>query len=340
MRADRLLRLLMLLQRHRRLTASWLAEELEVSERTVLRDMEALSAAGVPVFTERGRGGGCVLLEGFTTQASGLTPTEAQALFAWASRETVTELGLGGDLASGLAKIAATAPESSVRRAEELGEVVLADRRRWFAAAEQVPLLPVLRDAVTAGRRIRVRYMSATEAEPSVRTLDPIGLVDQSGRWYLVAEHRHRAKTYRVSRLSEVQVLDEPAALVDRRSLAEVWTDLRGRLEGKTGDPIEVLVAVDLGDPERVGNLRRLITMQLAPGSRIVAEPGSSDAEVHWRATLRQPPVMAAVAVLFAPHATILEPPWLRDHVREAAARTLAHYAGGPDQAMAGRTGQ
>ena len=164
MRADRLLRLIVLLQRHGRATAGWLAEQLEVSERTILRDMEALSAAGVPVYTERGPQGGCVLLEGFTTDASGLTTSEAQALFAWTSRESVADLGLGPQLSGALAKVAASASSSVVEHAEALGAVLLSDRRRWFADAEQVPVLPVLREAAQAGRRLRLRYRSAGAA--------------------------------------------------------------------------------------------------------------------------------------------------------------------------------
>ena len=104
MRADRLLRMLMLLQRHRHLRAAQLATELEVSERTVLRDMEALAAAGVPVWTERGPHGGCHLMDGWSTRATGLTSAETQALFAWSARESNEQLGLGGPLASALAK--------------------------------------------------------------------------------------------------------------------------------------------------------------------------------------------------------------------------------------------
>src|SRR5665811_565343 len=145
MRADRLLRLLMLLQRHRRVTAAWLADELEVSERTVLRDMEALSAAGVPVYTERGRHGGCVLLDDFTTEATGITPAEAQALFAWSSRDTVADLGLGPALTSALIKIAATAPSGALADAEALGTIVHSDRRRWYAAVSYTHLtLPTI----------------------------------------------------------------------------------------------------------------------------------------------------------------------------------------------------
>lgn len=125
MRADRLLRLIVLLQRHGRASAGWLAERLEVSERTILRDMEALSAAGVPVYTERGPHGGCRLLDGFTTDASGLTFTEAQALFAWTSRESVADLGLGPELTGALAKVAASASTDVVQRADVAGRGVV-----------------------------------------------------------------------------------------------------------------------------------------------------------------------------------------------------------------------
>lgn len=324
MRADRLLRLLMLLQRHRRATAGWLAGELEVSVRTVLRDMEALSAAGVPVYTERGNGGGCVLMEGFTTQASGLTPAEAQALFAWAGRESTAELGLGADLAGALAKVAATAPSVALRDAEALGGVVLADRRRWFAASEQVPWLPMLREATTAGRRVRVSYQAAHEGAPRSRTLHPIGLVDHSGRWYLVAEHRRRLRTYRVSRFTAVSVLEAPVNLADRRPLADVWSDLRRNLE-RRGAPVDVTVSV-LRDS--AGDHRRLLSMQLAAGTTIdaAADPDDPDREI-WRLTIRDTGVLAAVAVLAVPRLTVIEPEWMIPELRAAAERTLAHYA-------------
>lgn len=324
MRADRLLRLLMTLQRHRRATASRLAAELEVSRRTVLRDMEALAAAGVPVYTERGRGGGCVLMDGYTTTASGITPAEAQALFAWAGRESASQLGLGTPLSSALAKIAATAPEASVRQAEELGQVVLADRRRWFAADDEVPLLPVLRDAALRRRRLRVRYRSSTAAAPGTRTLDPIGLVDHSGRWYLVAEHRHEVRTYRVSRIVDAVALDVESRRSDDRPVGEIWQELRTRFE-RGQAPIEAVVTVRTEDPETVGTLRRLLAMQFTAGRDLIVEASDRDLE-RWRITVRQAPVLAATAVLHAPTLTIEEPGWLRAQVRQAAERALAHY--------------
>ncbi|KNX36504.1 helix-turn-helix transcriptional regulator [Luteipulveratus halotolerans] len=326
MRADRLLRLLMLLQRHGRATAPWLAQELEVSTRTVLRDMDALSAAGVPVYTEQGRGGGCVLLEGFTTQASGLTPTEAQALFSWAARETAGDLGLGADLTSALAKIAATAPAQAVQQAEAFGDVVLADRRRWFAAVDDVAWLPALREAATAGRRVRISYASAESTSPSVRTVHPVGIVDHSGRWYLVAEHRRQQRTYRVSRVQDVQVLAEPVDLADPRPLSEVWDDLRRRFEGGAA-PTRVTVSVD---PDAEGELWRLLSMQLAPGSQIEVRNGGGDRAV-WSLQARLPSVVASTAVLKAREMTLLEPQWLRDEVAAGAERALATYGRPPE---------
>lgn len=323
MRADRLLRLLALLQRHRHLPAATLARELEVSERTVLRDMEALSAAGVPVYTERGRGGGCALLDGFTTQASGLTPGEAQALFAWTSRESVAELGLGAELAGALAKVSATAPTVAVERAEALGDVVHADRRRWYAAREEVPFLPVLRDAAQRRVRVRVRYRSAEQASATQRTLDPVGLVDQSGRWYLVAEHRGTGHTYRVSRFEDVVALREPARLRDDRPLAEIWADLRRGFE-RDEATTELVLHVE---PGHGGIARRVLTMQLAPGTEIrVCPQPAPDGRERWELTLRRLDVLGSVAVWLAPHVTVVEPVWLRERILERARAALQHY--------------
>lgn len=244
MRADRLLQLLYLLRRHGRLTAGRLAELLEVSERTVLRDMESLSAAGVPVFMERGRGGGCVLMEGYSTDVSGLTSGEAEALFAWTSRSAVADLGLGPQLATALTKLAATVPQPALERADALAAVVVVDRRRWFAAVEEVPVLPVLRDAAVARRRVRLSYRSASEDRPASRTVDPWGLVENAGRWYLLAAHRGQPRSYRVSRIVDAVTLDDPACVPEGLDLQAEWDRMRAAFE-RQAEPVEMRVAVD-----------------------------------------------------------------------------------------------
>lgn len=304
MRADRLLRLIVLLQRHRRLPARQIAERLEVSERTVLRDMEALSAAGVPVYTERGRGGGCVLLDSFTTDASGLTGAEAQALFAWTSRESAAELGLGSDLTGALAKVAASAGDEVITRAEELGAVLVSDRRRWFSESEQVPALPRLREAASDGRRLRIRYHSPGRGGPAVRTVDPWGLVDQSGRWYLVAVHRDRLRSFRASRIRDAQVLDEPVRRPRDRPLAEAWAQLRQEFERFRPDPVTVDVEVDPEIEEQFfGVVRGLI-----PGDDGVSRLDDGPGGHRWRLVLRARRAGLGLAIAWAPGVRVLAP--------------------------------
>ena len=304
MRADRLLRLIVLLQRHGRTSAGWLAEQLEVSERTILRDMEALSIAGVPVYTERGPHGGCRLLDGFTTDASGLTFTEAQALFAWTSRESVADLGLGPELTGALAKVAASASTGAVQRAESLGAVLLSDRRRWFAAAEQVPLLPLLRKAAESRRRVRLTYRGAGTPRPGIRTVDPWGLVDQSGAWYLVALHRRRERTFRVSRMVAAIVLDEPAQLPVEEDLATVWARLRANFERERARPVAVEFLVD---DSIARDFRMVVGSQLVTGTDVDLI-GKSGGRERWRMRLRAHRAVLAQALAWAPTVALVAP--------------------------------
>lgn len=321
MRADRLLRLLVLLQRHGRARASWLAEQLEVSERTVLRDMEALSAAGVPVYTERGRHGGCVLLEGFTTDASGLTTSEAEALFAWASTQRVRDLGLGPELSGALAKVAASASRPAMQQADALGSVLVADNRRWFTRTEEVPTLPLLREATRDGRRVRMGYRRPDAESARERTVDPYGLVDQSGTWYLIAAHRGRLRTYRVSRIESVRILDQPAQRHDHRPLTEIWQELRSGFEALPGDPvpIEMLVADRIA-----GEFGRVINARIPLGdiTRQPAEPGWQ----RWRYSVLAGRIAVAQALAWAPDVRLVEPPDLVEQTRAQASLAADLY--------------
>jgi predicted DNA-binding transcriptional regulator YafY len=323
MRADRLLQIILLLQRHARLSARELAERLEVSTRTVMRDMEALSAAGVPVYTERGRNGGCVLLPGYRADVSGLTPREAQALFAWSGRAALSEeLGLRDALQSAMGKLSSTLPLELQDDAEALSGSIVVDRRRWFADAEDTGALPVLRQAVVARRRVRLRYASASAGRPQLRTVDPWGLVEQAGRWYLVAAHRGVARMYRVSRVQEVDVLDEVADRPADLDLRAEWGKLRAGLETTMPVAVDVVVRVR---PERVELVRRIATPMLAKGQQARDIP-SDDEWPHLALRFRVREAACGVLLGFAGDVEVLEPVEMRSRMLELAQAAVATY--------------
>ncbi|TDU87782.1 putative DNA-binding transcriptional regulator YafY [Kribbella voronezhensis] len=324
MRADRLLQIILLLQQHPRLSARELAERLEVSRRTVMRDMEALSAAGVPVYTERGRNGGCVLLPGYRADVSGLTPREAQALFAWSGRASLSEeLGLRDALQSAMGKLSSTLPLQLQDDAEALSGAIVVDRRRWFAEAEDTGALPVLRQAVVTRRRVRVRYASATAGRPVRRTVDPWGLVEQAGRWYLIAAHRGVSRMYRVSRIEQVDVLDQPSERPEGLDLQEEWQRLRSGLERSLPAGVDVVVRVR---PERAELVRRIATPMLAKGEQARDVP-ADDEWPHVAMRFRVREAACGVLLGFGGDVEVLEPADLRGRLLELASAAVATYS-------------
>src|SRR5688572_20157374 len=202
-RASRLVTLLFTLQRLRSATAAELARELEVSERTIYRDVAALSAAGVPLWTEPGRGGGIRMLEGWRTRLDGLTAQEAAAIFAVGAPQVLAELGMSAALAGAQAKLLATLPADLREHARAVAERFHLDAPGWFHTPQQVTQLAAVAEAVWDQQRVRVTYRRrhhaggwkpAEPAEPAgrvrgavERTLDPLGLVLKAGTWYLAA---------------------------------------------------------------------------------------------------------------------------------------------------------
>ncbi len=223
MRASRLVSLLLLLQHRGRLTASELAEALEVSVRTIYRDLEALSAAGVPVYAEPGRNGGCQLVGGYRTRLTGLTSKEAEALFATGMTGPVGELGLGTVLGAAQLKLLAALPKDLADRAASARQRFHFDAPTWFRATRSEPHLAGLAAAVWDDRRVDIRYRHPGADEPAPRTLDPFGLVNKAGVWYLVARRQGAMRTYRVSRVHDVRPLDERFERPAGFDLAEHW---------------------------------------------------------------------------------------------------------------------
>jgi predicted DNA-binding transcriptional regulator YafY len=225
MRADRLLSILLLLQAHGRLSARALADRLEVSVRTVHRDMEALAMAGVPVWAQPGRRGGWELSEAYRTDLTGLTEAELRSLVIAGSPTVLEGLGLGGALDRAITKVLATLPEARRAAAESARGYLHIDPSGWRRSEEAAPWLPDLDAALRTGRRIVIRYERGGDQAVVERTVDPLGLVAKGSVWYLVAAVDGEPRTYRASRLRHVTILDEPADRPADLDLATVWSN-------------------------------------------------------------------------------------------------------------------
>ncbi|MFK4100450.1 helix-turn-helix transcriptional regulator [Streptomyces sp. NPDC019531] len=221
MRADRLLSLLLHIQSRGRLTARQLAVELEVSVRTVYRDLEALSAAGVPVVAKGGPGGGCRLMEGWRSPLLGISAEEATALLAVASGGGPLErIALGDALAQARLKLLASLPTAGREQANATASRFHIDAQAWFRPAEPVPHLAVLVDAVRRDRRLRLSHAGRPG---STRVVDPLGLVAKAGVWYLVARSDRGVRAHRASRITETDLLPEPFTRPTDFDLAAYW---------------------------------------------------------------------------------------------------------------------
>jgi predicted DNA-binding transcriptional regulator YafY len=310
--------MMLVLQTRGRVTAPELARELEVSERTVYRDVEALSAAGVPVYTERGRHGGVALLAGYRTDVTGLTGDEARALFAYGGRGAPHD----EDLRSALRKLLAALPAGRRPELQRAGERVVIDPTGWRREPEEVPALTAVREAVWADRRLRLRYRTSEAPVPRAYTVDPYGLLAKAGVWYLIAAHRGRPKLFRVGRVERAEQTGEAADRPADLDLEELWRRLRGDLE-TVATPVPVLLRVRRG---RTAMLLRIAAGQLAgpPG-----EPVPDAERPTWdRLALPFRAVGAARAALlgFGGEVEVLHPPEVRADLVATARAVLARY--------------
>jgi predicted DNA-binding transcriptional regulator YafY len=224
MRADRLVHLLMLLQTRPRWTAGELARRLEVSERTIYRDLDALSTSGVPVFATRGPAGGVSLVDGWRTQLTGFTREEVHALAAVGAPGALADLGLSAPLRSGLVKLAASLPALQQSVIEYARQRIHADPSSWFAEREPVPHLAVLRDAAWQNHRVRLAYRDF-DGRASRRIVEPYGLVIKADRWYLVAGTERGPSVFRGARIDEARLLPSTFERPERFDLAEFWKE-------------------------------------------------------------------------------------------------------------------
>jgi predicted DNA-binding transcriptional regulator YafY len=303
-RATRLVSFLLVLQTHGQLTAAELSARLEVSERTVQRDAQALAAAGVPIVSMRGPAGGYRLERGYRTKLTGLDATEAEALFVGPA----AELGLGRELAAARLKLLASLPSELQERASRASQLFHVDMRGWFREEDRVPTLPVIAGALWRGRRVDIRYREG----PAVvaRRLDPLGLVLKAGVWYVLARRRGEERVYRVSRIVSARERAEPSLLPPDFDLAAAWAERSEAFE-RSRPQIEVTVRVPRS---QVRYLR--VTRTLEDGERptVVARFDGLDQAYYG-------------LLAYGPHAEVLAPTELRGRIARAAAETVALYA-------------
>ncbi|GAB3280957.1 helix-turn-helix transcriptional regulator [Kineosporia babensis] len=319
MRSERLLSIMLLLQTHGQLSAGTLAERLEVSTRTIMRDVEALSASGVPVYSLRGPHGGIALLPGYRTDVTGLTADESRALFVLLSGEVHSDLGLGEAITSALRKVMAALPSVHRPDADLVSRRILVDPSRWRGAGAQPAVeLETLQQAVFADKRLWLRYRHGGDHVEGSYTVDPHGLVSKAGTWYLVAEHRSQARLFRADRVREARVLDQDVRRADGRLLPQIWDGLRREIDDAPA-PVRVEVRVKRAV---LPLFLRLHETDRAPDTEL-----EEDGAEHVRATLALRGLHAGNMLLaFGPDVEVLSPPELRELLGRRAQETSRQY--------------
>lgn len=311
MKSDRLLSTLMLLQAHGRLTARAVAERLEVSPRTVHRDMESLSAAGVPVFALRGAHGGWQLDENWRTRVPGLDRAELEALLL-AQPRVVGDSRLTRAAERALDKLLAALPPDLRDAAAALRQRLHVDASGWGLVPEDLSLLPVVQDAVSLGRRLAIRY-APKGRDGGPRTVDPLGLVAKGSAWYLVAATADGLRSYRVSRIEEARVLDAPVSRPAGFDLAAYWKSSTEELR-RSWTRYETTLRLSPSAARSVARWRRAV---------VVSEDGPDG----WR-TLKVPfddEGQACFVVLgLGAGVDVLEPAALRERVEAELRAALA----------------
>lgn len=308
MRSSRLLSILMLLQTRGRMTAEKLAAEFEVSVRTLYRDIDALSAAGVPVYADRGPGGGFALLDGYRTRLTGLTDQEAHTLILAGLPGPAAQLGLGQAMADAQLKVLAALPEGPGAAAMRAQARIHLDPVGWFRQADGGDWLTVLADGLWRDRRVAVTY---GPRRPVELALEPLGLVLKAGAWYLVARSKGEVRTYRASQVIAAEVTDEGFERPAGFELAAHWT----KAQADYAESLKQGVARLKVTPDALYALRRDGIEVTDLGEGIVETP------------MEGPDWTARELLRLGVGVEVLGPPVLRERMGRLAAEIAALYA-------------
>ncbi|MGA8327393.1 MAG: YafY family protein [Candidatus Cybelea sp.] len=315
MKADRLIALLLLLQSRRQCSARLLAQRLEVSDRTIYRDVDALAAAGVPVYAERGSNGGIVLADGYRRALTHFTEDEIRALFV-SGESPLADLGLERGFNRALEKLHGGLADVAQRAAEKSRARIHLDRRRWNQPEPPREFLTALRRAVWDDRRLRIKYADRNRAL-STRAIDPLGLVSKAGVWYVVARHDGEFRSFRVERIQTLEELPERFERPATFDLERYWSDSSTRFN-------EVSRSTDCIATLRVRNASVERVTYYWPAE--IVSRGKRHSLV--RVTFPGTEVAVFQTVAWCEFATLLEPAQLRGAVAATARRALRIYAG------------
>ena len=317
MRADRLLSLLLLLQGRGRQTGRELSAALEVSARTIHRDLEALSAAGVPVVALRGARGGWQLADGWRTQVPTLDDAELRALLM-AQPRVIGDRPLAAAAERALSKLIAAMPQSQRERVASMRERLYVDPTGWRGTSEELTMLPVVQDAIARDRQLRITYHTLTH-DSRARVVSPLGLVAKAMTWYLVADGEGGVKTFRVSRIESADVLDAAVTRPRGFDLADYWTESQQRFAEERRR-----VAVTLRvEPITARTLRHY--------QQVSELPGAADDPDGWVTVILTFEADAEATFVvngLGPRAEVLEPAWLRDRVLTDAIAVVERLRG------------
>jgi len=323
MRASRLVNLLLLLQTRGGQTAPELAQELEVSVRTIYRDVEALSSAGVPIYADRGPQGGIRLVEGYRTRLTGLTDDEAKALFLSGMPGPAAQLGFGTVVVAARLKVLAAMPPELRARASRISERFHLDAPGWFQVPEEVPHLERLAEAVWEERRVETEYRRGDGALVT-RRLEPLGLVLKAGVWYLVARSDGQDRTYRVSRFASVTDLSERFERPPDFEVAGFWSEAIATYEREL-PRVDVVLRIARDDLPSLGEVIGQRSLEAAV-ARATEDVGKLRVTLTYE-TLDE--AMGPVLRLGA-RAEVLAPEELRDRILDAARGIVRRYAPRP----------
>lgn len=317
MRADRLLNLLLLLQNRGKMSSRQLAELLEVSERTIVRDIEALSAAGIPVYAERGSRGGWVLADSYRTNLTGMRPEEIVSLLLANHNELLKDLGIQGDFQAAYQKLLAAAPAPIRQDAELIRERLHIDGAGWHASEEAFPWLSAVQEAVWAQRKLRIRYRK--EEGITERIIHPLGLVAKRNVWYVAAEQEPdgELRTFRISRLEEASLLDETFMRPEGFDLAAYWEQSTARFKSELPRYVARVRTTEAG-LDRLRKERFIKVLQV--------ENSDNQGQILAEVDLQTLDWACGVILRIGRDAEVLEPQELRERVISEAQAILALY--------------